>query len=253
MLIDSHCHLNIKDFDQDFDEVVKRMFENKISRVINVGCDLKTSKRALDLADKYDYMYATVGLHPHEAKNFSKDILDEFEVMIENNQKIIGIGETGLDYFRNLSTEEEQKTVFNAQIGLAKRYNLPLIIHCREAYEDVYEILVQYDLKKVIFHCFAGNLEFAKKLWNHNWITSFTGIITYPKNIELREIVKNCPINSFLLETDCPYLSPQKFRGQRNEPAFMIETAKCLAECKSLDLAEVAELENQNIKNIFGI
>lgn len=253
MFIDTHCHLNTDSFDADFEQVLKKMQNEGISRVINVGFDLANSKKSVELSEKYDFMYATVGLHPHEAKNLSDDILNEFENLIKSSKKVIAVGETGLDFFRNLSTKEEQDKAFIAQINLAQKYDLPIIIHCRDAYEDALEILNSHNVMKAVFHCYAGNLDFAKKAWEKGFYTSFSGILTYPKNEYLREVASNCPNDLFLLETDCPYLSPQKFRSQRNEPAFMIETAKCFADIKKLDLKIIVELEAQNVKNIFGI
>lgn len=253
MFIDTHCHLNTDSFDQDFDEVLMRMNANLLSKVINVGFDPKNSRKSVELSEKYNFMYATVGLHPHEAKNLTEEILLDFENLIKSSKKIVAIGETGLDFFRNLSTKEEQEKAFVAQINLAKKYDLPVILHCRDAYEDVLNILNQNNVTKAVFHCYAGDLAFAKKAWEKGFYTSFSGILTYPKNDYLREVAINCPENLFLFETDCPYLSPQNHRGERNEPAFMIETAKCFAEIKSLDLKRIADLEAQNVKNIFGI
>ncbi|OGJ49705.1 hypothetical protein A2335_01715 [Candidatus Peregrinibacteria bacterium RIFOXYB2_FULL_32_7] len=252
MFVDTHCHLNVENFAKDFDEVLKRMKKAGISQVINVGCDLKTSQKGIDLAEKYDFMYATVGLHPHEAKDFTSDLWANLESLAQN-KRVIAIGEAGLDFYRNLSTKEEQEKVFKKQCDLAKNLDLPLIIHCRDAYEEMYKILVQEKAKKVIFHCFAGNLEFAKKIWDRGWASAFGGMLTYPKNEDLRVIAKICPDDLWLIETDCPYLSPQKFRSERNEPAYMIETAKVLAELKRVDLQDLGKIEERNVEKIFGI
>ncbi len=259
MFTDTHCHLNTDAFDADFEEVIERMQKNGVSRIINIGFDLENSKKASDLSKKYDFMYASVGLHPNDAKNFSVELIEKFENLVKNNKKIVAVGETGFDFYRDISKRKDQERSLIAHIVLAKKYNLPLIIHCRNeinrvsTYDEIYAILNENNIKKAIFHCYVGDLDFAKKAWSRGWYTSFSGILTYPKNDDLREIAKLCPDELFLLETDCPYLTPQKYRGKRNEPAFMTETAQCFAAAKNLDLEKIADLEEGNVKSIFGI
>jgi TatD DNase family protein len=220
-LFDSHCHIQFPDFDEDRDEVIARAKEH-LEYLVCVGCDLESSKQAIKLAEEYpDFIYATVGNHPYEADKS----MEGFEELISSNpQTVVAVGETGLDYFKNELAPEIQKESFRKHCELAKKFNLPIIIHTRETdecYADAKEILLEVGNKKVILHCFAGSLATAQDCWANGWKTSFSLNTTYPKNEELRQIMAACPPELKLIETDSPYLAPQDKRGHRNEPSFI--------------------------------
>lgn len=216
---DSHAHIQYEDFDADRDEVIQRAKDAGLKFIVCIGTNLESTKQGVALAKKYPgYVYATVGNHPYEADNS----MDGFEELIDANKEyIVGIGETGLDFFRSQVPHDVQMESFKSHSKLAKKYDLPIIIHLREV-DDCYpfaiNILKEIGVPKAIFHCFAGTRQMAEEIWSNGWKTSFSLMITYPKNAELREIYENCPLVNLLVETDSPYLPPQKKRGERNEP-----------------------------------
>lgn len=221
-LFDSHCHLQYQDYDNDRDEVIQHAKNAGVQYIVCVGTDLEESQKALELANKYpDYIYATVGNHPYQANKAT----DGFEELIKNNPtKIVAIGETGLDYFRSPIDRQTQKESFKKHCELAVKFDLPVIIHLREiedCFEDAFTILQETNCRKAIFHSFTGNLEMAKKVWSHNYKTSFSLMLTYPKNQELRQVYHACPSHLKLHETDGPYLPPQNKRGLRNQPMWL--------------------------------
>jgi TatD DNase family protein len=221
-LFDSHCHLQYSDYDLDRDEVIQRAKSAGLTHIICVGTDLKESQKALEIANLYpDYVYATVGNHPYQADKSTEGFAD----LIKNNPtKIVAIGETGLDYFKSPIDRETQKQSFREHCKLAVEFDLPVIIHLREiedCFEDAFAILQETNCVKAIFHSFTGNLQMAQKVWSHNYKTSFSLMLTYPKNAELREVYQACPSHLKLHETDGPYLPPQSKRGLRNEPGWL--------------------------------
>ncbi|MDP2642844.1 MAG: TatD family hydrolase [Candidatus Peregrinibacteria bacterium] len=257
MLIDTHAHVT-------FDELVSQGIENVINRaksvgvgkIINIGCDIKSSEDTVKFADENEIFYATVGLHPYDAGQASDELMDEWKKLILENKKIVGVGECGLDYFKAKIPQDVQKSAFRLQIDLAKSVGVPLIVHCRDAYEDCLEILDEkfdWDGKNIgiVFHCYSGTLEFAEKLWGRGIVTSFTGIVTYPNAKDVQEVARNVPMDMFMVETDCPYLAPQKFRGQTNEPAFVSEVAQKIAEIKGISYEEICEKSTENAKRFF--
>jgi TatD DNase family protein len=223
-LFDSHCHLQYPDYDHDRDEVIQNAKNVGLTHIICVGTDLEESKKALELAKKHPgYIYATVGNHPYQADKS----IDRFEELITNNpNEIVAIGETGLDYFKSPIDHQIQKDSFKKHCELAVKFDLPVIIHLREiedCYQDALQILKETNCKKAIFHSFSGNLIMAQEIWSLNYKTSFSLMLTYPKNTELREVYKQCPSHLKLHETDGPYLPPQNKRGLRNESGWIAE------------------------------
>lgn len=256
-LIDTHAHLMFDEFKNDIDEVIARAKNGGVEKIINVGCDVKTSVSAHEMSLKHENLYATLGLHPYDAIYASEELMIEWEKLISMNKKIVAIGECGLDYFKAKVPKEDQKKGFKMQLKLAQKVGLPVIIHNREANEDCLNILREFDGSdgssriNAVFHCYGSDVNFARELWKMGYMTSFTGIITYPNALSLREVVRECPINMFMVETDCPYLAPQKFRGQRNEPSYVTEVVEKIAEVKGLTIPEIERISTENVLKFF--
>ncbi|MBD3330066.1 YchF/TatD family DNA exonuclease [Candidatus Peregrinibacteria bacterium] len=247
MFIDSHAHIMFPDFNDDKDKVIARSHEAGVEKIINVGCSLDSSNKALKMIDSKNGIYATLGLHPYDAADVNEGLMDKWKDEILKNKMIVAVGECGLDYFKSKVPHDVQKMAFIRQIELAKECNVPLIIHNRDADEDSLSILSEHAKGvKIVFHCYGSNLDFAWKVWNKGWFTSFTGIITYPNAHELRKVVKEVPSDLFMIETDCPYLAPQSHRGERNEPSYVVEVARKIAEIKGLSLEEIETQSTDN-------
>lgn len=247
MLIDTHAHLNFNAFKNDFDEIIKRSLAEDIW-MINVGSNYETSKRALEIAEKYNGIFAAIGLHPIHAEdeNFNAS---KYRSLCQSD-KVVAIGEIGLDYFKDYGLfKEKQKQVFLQQLDLAKELNLPVIFHCRMAHEDLLEILKDYQIPGVI-HCFTGNWKQAREYLEMGFYLGINGII-YKR--DLKEVIKNTPLEKILIETDCPYLTPPQEGVERNEPVFIKYIVQDIAKIKGIDFQEVAETTFQNAKNLFRI
>ena len=253
LLVDSHAHLDGRQFANDLDETVERATENGISHILTIGCDLESSANSIAVAEKYENIFAAVGVHPHDATEINADTLAKLCSML-SHPKVVALGEIGLDYYRDRSPRDIQRNAFRQQIRLAKEVGKPTIVHDRDAHDEVVQILKEENAAKVggVLHCFSGDLEMAKQCLELNFYLSFTGTITYPKNEPIRGIIKEIPIDRMLVETDCPYLSPQKFRGKRNEPAYVRYTAEKMAEIKGLSIEDVARVTSRNCHDLFG-
>ncbi len=258
-MIDTHAHLNFKEFDNDQEKTIKRFFNGGGEKIINVGCDLKSSKESYELALKYDNIFAAVGVHPHEANTIDKHSLKKIEELV-SHYKVIAIGEIGLDYFRNLSPREKQIEAFRFQLELAENHKLPIIIHCRDAYNDLLNILKEYKTSgwRGVIHCFNASRETAEEFLKLGFYIGFTGTITYQKSgldeePEIYKAVKNTPLNKILIETDCPYLAPVPKRGRRNEPLFVKYVAEKVAEIKKIGFNEVEKQTALNAVELFRI
>lgn len=251
MFFDTHTHLNDKKI--DYIKVIKDFKQNEISGCIICGDNFLSSKKALAIAEKNNGIFASIGTHPHESKYFD----DEIVKFLENNHtnpKVVAIGEVGLDYYYNFSEKEVQRRVFEEQIKLAGKFKLPLIFHVRDAFEDFFKI-VEASLSNIksgaVVHSFSGDEELAKKILNYGFYISFNGMITFKNADNLRRVVKSTPLNKILIETDCPYLTPEPFRGKVNEPKFVKQVAEEIAKIKSLSVNEVKEQTYKNAKNLF--
>ena len=254
MIIDTHCHIYFDNMQDDLQEVIDRAHRADVRQMICISCDKETAQKSLDLASTHDSVYATVGLHPCYTKGYFEGLFDDFQKMIDENEKIVAVGECGLDFFKGDKSEEGrrlQEIVFERQIELAQKNNLPIVIHNREADEECLAILDAHKAEKVVFHCYGSDLEFAKKLWDRGYLTSFTGIVTYPNAGPLQEVAREVPQDLFLVETDCPFLAPQKYRGERNEPAYVVEVVEKIAELKGMSVSEVSEISTANAKRFF--
>ncbi|MDO9529306.1 MAG: TatD family hydrolase [Syntrophales bacterium] len=253
MFIDSHAHLEMKAFDRDRDEVIGRATKAGVDYIVTVGTTLDDCKKAVFLANKYESIYAAVGIHPHEVKNINNATYDSLKELAAHD-KVVAYGEIGLDFFRNLSPRDVQIKRFGEQLELAGEIGLPVVIHDREAHRETLDMLQKWKgNQRGIFHCFSGNYEMARKCLDMGFFISIPGTITFKKSETLQKVVENIPITSLLLETDSPYLAPHPRRGKRNEPANVILTARRVAEIKGLPLEEVGKITSQNTKIVFGI
>ncbi len=257
MLIDTHTHLDFKEFDPDQDQVIKRAFSSGIEKIINVSCNLERSKNSIELAKKYGDIYATVGVHPHDLGKYEVESLKSELGKLAKEDKVVAIGEIGLDYYRIEKEEDKQRQIegFKIQFDLAQKLNLPVIIHCRNAFEDLLEILKGVsDLPRGVTHCFSGTLHYAKQFLDLGFLISFTGSITYARpQGEILKVVKEIPLDKIMVETDCPYLAPVPHRGERNEPAYVRHMAEKIAEIKGIDFEEVAKKTTENAIKLFNL
>lgn len=254
MFIDTHTHLDFPDFDSDRDSLINRLPQDGIEAVISVGSSLKGSVASLELAKKYAPVYASVGVHPHDAKEINADTFNKIKELA-GAEKVVAIGEVGLDFYRLLSPVEAQKEAFVKFIELSQSSGLPLIIHSRQAEQETIEILkknTKGNLRGVV-HCFSGSRDFFKSCLDLGLYISFTCNITYKKSDTLRELVKFSPPDRMLLETDCPYLAPEGMRGERNEPANVKILARIIARLRGCAIEEVAQNTSENAKTLFGL
>lgn len=251
-MIDTHAHLMFPEFKGEILKILECARVAGIEKIINVGCSAEFSRAAIGLANEYENLYATVGLHPYDVEDLSEDLMKEWAGLIRTNKKIVAVGEIGLDYFKAKISKDKQKAAFLRQLKLANETGLPVVVHNRDADEDSFEILQKFPGVRAVFHCYSSNLEFARKLWSAGYWTSFTGVITYPNARELREVVNEVPMNGFFVETDCPFLAPQKYRGKRNEPAYVVQIAQQIADVKGISLEEIDEASTENAMGFFG-
>jgi TatD DNase family protein len=254
-LVDSHAHLDGGQFSSDLDDVIKRATDNDVEFILTVGCDLESSRKSIDLALRYPNVFASVGIHPHDAIEATDSAIDELREMAKSIDKVVAIGETGLDFYRDRSPRPTQREAFRKQIRLARELKRPLIIHDRDAHDEVIAIMQDEKAAEIggVLHCFSGDLQMAHACVEMGFYISFPGTLTYPKNEELRQIAKALPIDVAMVETDCPYLSPQKWRGKRNEPSYVRSTAELLAEIKGLSFDDVARVTSLNTHRLFGV
>ena len=253
MIVDSHCHLDYPNLYNQLEDVIKRAEYNQVKYFLTICTTLKSFDTIKLITDKYTNIYGTFGIHPHETKSFTNVDKNFILDSKKDNKKIIGIGETGLDFYYNLSDKKIQKKSFIEHINAALELNIPVIVHSRSAEKDTYEILKSENKNsnlKVLIHCFTGSKEFAKKLLDINCYISLSGIITFKNSIELANTIKNIPIDRLLVETDSPYLSPEPYRGKPNEPSYIKYTVEKLSEIKNLKIADVL---NQTYNNFFKI
>ncbi|HPK52984.1 MAG TPA: TatD family hydrolase [Smithellaceae bacterium] len=252
MLIDSHAHLEMKEFDSDRGEVIRRAQAAGVDFIITVGTSPVLSRRAVALAGQYSNIYAAVGVHPHDVGKIGDKTYDELK-KLAGEKKVVAYGEIGLDFFRNISPRAQQIEKFGEQLQLAKELNLPVIIHDREAHEQSLEMVKASGVHQGVFHCFSGDYAMAKKCLDWGFYLSVPGVVTFDKAKTIRSVVKQVPLSSLLLETDCPYLTPDPYRGKRNEPAYIVQTAEKIAEIKGVPREEVAALTAQNTFRLFRI
>ena len=255
MLIDSHCHLDYEPIYSSIDEVIDRAIKSSVKFMLTISVTDKKYELILAIVKKYANVYGTYGIHPHEAKNHKEITKDVILNKLSMNKKIIGIGETGLDFYYNHSDKADQIKLFEEHIHASIKSKLPLIIHSRNAEKETFEILSSYARNNdlgILMHCFTGSQGFSKKLLDLNAYFSASGIITFKKNDDLKETFKTIPQNKILVETDAPYLSPEPLRGKSNEPSHVIHTAKFLANLKKINFEEFCKSTSENFFKLFG-
>ncbi|MFW6229716.1 MAG: TatD family hydrolase [Halanaerobium sp.] len=253
-LFDTHVHIDFPRYNKDRNKVIERARREGVKYILDCGADLESSQRAVELAEEFPDIYAAVGIHPHEASIYNIEIAKKLEKLAES-KKVVAFGEIGLDYHYDNSPRDEQRQAFRAQLRLASSLDLPVIIHSREAEEDTLNILrEEWDSENGgVVHCYSSSAEMAKELLDLDFHIGFTGLITF-NNLEwLRRIVSNTPIRKILVETDSPYMSPEPYRGRRNEPARVKEVARQVAKCHNLTIEKVAEITTQNGLDLFKI
>ncbi len=258
-LFDSHAHYDDEKFDQDREEIIQKIYDSGVEKFISAGYSLESSKRAIELADKYEFIYTTVGISPNDVKQTLEETIEDIKklediITRKENDKIVGIGEIGLDYYWNKENKEIQKQAFIMQIELANRLNLPITIHTREAVSDTLEILKQHPVQqKGVFHCCPLNRELVKEALKLGFYISFAGPVTFKNSKNAQEIVEMVPNDRMLIETDSPYLAPEPVRGTRNDSRNVRYIAEKIANIKSLSTEEIAEITYQNTLKIFKI
>lgn len=251
MIWDTHAHLDDPRYVEDFERVLENMKAAQITRVTNIGFDLPSSKRSVELSQRFDFIYAAVGVHPHDAEGTTDETWETL-LQLAKKEKVIGWGEIGLDYYRDLSPRSVQKDCFIQQIELADQAGLPIIIHNRDAHEDLLRIIKEHPPKYGgVFHCYSGSWEMAKVVLNSGFYLSFAGPLTYKNSRHTVEVASKVPMDRFLVETDSPYLTPEPYRGKRNEPAYVREVAAKIAQLRGLSLEEVAYQSFQNAARLF--
>lgn len=251
--IDSHCHINDPKFNGEVDQIVNNFLSAGVEKAICVGCCIESSRDVMELAKKYESVYCTIGVHPSDAEKYDEQALKE---MLKNkHEKVVAVGEIGLDYYWTKDNKETQKQVFENQIKLAKKYNMPIVIHCRDAFGDTLEILKRnYPYPNgVVMHCYSGSLQFAQELLKLGVKFSFTGTVTYKNAKNVQEVASNLPLDSFFFETDSPYLTPTPYRGERNEPKYVAEVYKFVADLRGISAKEMEHIADKNAKEFFKI
>ena len=254
-LIDTHCHLTFDDLARDIDGVIERSRAARVTEWITIGTDPQENRKAIELTERFENMYAAIAIHPHDAKSVTADTIQELKKLAQH-KNVVAIGETGLDYHYDFSPRQDQRRVFAEHLKIAADFNLPVIIHCRKAFEETMEILQQHgqDLKGVIFHCFSGSAEQAKIVLDCGFYISFTGVVTFKNAEKTRAAASVVPLDRLMLETDCPYMSPEPMRKQKvNEPALMVHTARFLAELKKVPFAAFSEAVTATSKAFFSL
>jgi len=264
-MIDVHCHLNFKAFEKDVDEVIKKATDKGVAKIINVGTSIESSRKAVDLATKYENLYAIVGIHPHHADKVEKGWGKEIEILARN-EKVIGIGEIGMDYYSYKSNgivdPKVQREVFETQIEISHKLKLPLQIHGRQAGKDIIEVLTKNKSRLLenpgMFHCFAGSLDYLKSALQMGFYVGFDGNITYKglapgEDTTLSELIAYAPLDRIVTETDAPYLAPEPHRGSRNEPSYVIIVGNFIAKIKNSSFEKINKITSQNAEKIFKL
>lgn len=254
MFIDTHAHYDDNAFDQDRETLLSGLKDKGVDIIVNCGQDIETSKKCVALAEKYDFVYATVGFHPHEASKYSPDAMEEIK-RLAGHKKVVAIGETGLDYHYDFSPRDRQKQVFREHIRLARKISKPIVVHDREAHQDTLDILQEEKAEECgcLIHCYSGSREMAKIIMKRDYFVSIGGAVTFKNARHIIEALEVIPLEKILLETDCPYMTPVPYRGKRNDSELIPFTAKKIAELKSVSLDSVFEITRKNAKDFFAL
>ena len=250
MIIDTHAHVDMDAYDEDRAEVIQRARDNGVEYILNIGCDIDSSLRSMELAERYDFIYATAGVHPHDVKSIDNNTYDHLRSLL-THPKMIALGEIGLDFYKNYSPRDLQKEHFRKQAELACELNKPIIVHSRDANEEIVDILSDYypknpSARSGIFHCFSGNQELADRVLEMGFYISFSGSVTFKKSDDLRAVAQMVPADRLFVETDCPFLAPVPRRGKRNEPSYVGHTAQLIADVRGLKIDDVQRTTTLN-------
>ena len=253
MLFDTHAHLDAAAFQADRDILVASLPEQGVGLVMNPGCDLNSSLDAVALAGKYSHVYAAVGSHPDAADQVNEEVLEEYRKLCKLHPKVRAIGEIGLDYHYEDVPRRIQQKAFRAQMALARELDLPVIVHEREAHQDGMAIVDEFPEVKGVFHCYSGSLEMARELIKRGWYIGFTGVLTFKNARKAVEVASTIPLDRLVLETDCPYMAPEPFRGKRNDPGKLYRMAEKLAELRGMSVEEICRITTENGKRLYHI
>jgi len=254
LIFDTHAHYDDEKFDEDRDSLLEEVHQNGISYIVNASASLESLDASIELSEKYDFIYAALGIHPQDVDKMDEGVLDKIRVL-SKNKKVVAIGEIGLDYYYDNSPRDIQRYWFERQIELAKELSLPIIIHDRDAHEDTIDIIKKTNAKQVggIFHCFSGSAQMAMDMLKHNLYIAIGGPVTFKNARKTIEVVNAIPLDKLVVETDCPYLAPEPYRGKRNNSSYLVHTIKKISEIKGISEAEVAETTLANAKKVFKL
>ena len=253
MLFDTHAHLNDSGFDQDRAELLASLPQKGLTLVMNAGCSLESSREALEMAAPYDWLYCSVGSHPDSCDEVNEDVLEEYRKLCKLNPKVKAIGEIGLDYHYEDIPRDIQKKAFIAQMELARELDMPVIVHERDAHEDGMDIIRQFPSVKGVFHCYSGSAEMARQLTDMGWYIGFTGVLTFKNARKAVETAQTIHLERIVIETDCPYMAPEPFRGKRNDPSLVYRVAEKLAEIRGISVEEAKQVTFENGKRLYRI
>ena len=251
MLFDTHAHMDDRAFDADREELIRSLPVQGVGLVMNPGCNLASSRNVDALSRQYDFLYAAVGSHPDAADEVDEAVLEEYRALCKHNPKIKAIGEIGLDYHYEDIPRETQLKAFRAQMALAAELDLPVIVHEREAHADGMAVVDEFPAVKGVFHCYSGSAEMAAELVKRGWYIGFTGVLTFKNARKALEVAASIPLDRLVLETDCPYMAPEPFRGKRNHPGYLYRMAERLAELRGLSVEEIHRITTENGKKLY--
>ena len=251
MLFDTHAHMNDPAFDADRDEILRTLPEKGVELMVNIGCSLASSRDCVDMANRYPHVYATVGSHPDSADEVNEDVLEEYRKLCKQNPKVKAIGEIGLDYYYEDIPREVQKKAFVMQLELARELGLPVVVHERDAHQDGMDIVRSFRDVTGVFHCYSGSAEMARQLVDMGWYIGFTGVLTFKNARKAVETAASIPLERIVLETDCPFMAPEPFRGKRNDPGYLYRMAERLAEIRELPVEKIWEITTENAKRLY--
>ena len=250
MLFDTHAHLNDPAFDPDREELMAGLAAKGIGYVMNAGCSLESSRDIIQMAERYPWLYGSVGSHPDSADEVNEEVIEEYRALCKH-EKVKAIGEIGLDYYYEDIPREIQKNAFRMQMALAQELDMPVIIHEREAHDDGMRIVKEFPKVKGVFHCYSGSAEMARQLVNMGWYIGFTGVLTFKNARKAVETAASIPLERIVLETDCPFMAPEPFRGKRNDPGYLPKMAEKLAEIRGISVDEVVKITTENAKRLY--
>ena len=253
MLFDTHAHMNDPAFDEDREEVLLGLQEKGVALMMNIGCSLASSRDCVAMANKYPFVYATVGTHPDTADEVDDAVLEEYRKLCKQESKVKAIGEIGLDYYYETIPREIQQRAFRLQMELARELQLPVVVHERNAHDDGMRIVKEFKGVTGVFHCYSGSAEMARQLVDMGWYIGFTGVLTFKNARKAVETAQSIPLDRIVLETDCPFMAPEPFRGKRNDPGYLYRMAERLAEIRGISLEEVHRITTENGKRLYRI